>query len=119
MIIRYWRGWATPGQADAYQALVSDTVLPEIASRRLAGYHGAYLMRRDLDHEIEFATLMLFDSLDDVRAFAGDDYETAYVPAAARQLLTRFDEQSAHYQTLRVPEQTRSKPAVEKEENRA
>ena len=49
---------------------------------------------------------MLFDSIDPVRAFAGDDYETAYVPPAAREILARFDEQSAHYETLLVPEQT-------------
>jgi hypothetical protein len=67
----------------------------------------AYLLRRDLDDEVEFATVMIFDSLDHVRAFAGDDYETAYVPPAARAVLTRFDEKSAHYTTLLTPEQTR------------
>ena len=50
---------------------------------------------------------MIFDSLDHVRAFAGDDYETAYVPPAARAVLTRFDEKSAHFTTLLTPEQTR------------
>jgi antibiotic biosynthesis monooxygenase (ABM) superfamily enzyme len=109
VIMRYWRGWTTPGNAEAYQALVSDTVLPGIAARALAGYHGAYLLRRDLGDEVEFATIMLFDSFDDVRAFAGDDYETAYVPPAARELLARFDQQSAHYETLRLPEQTRAR----------
>ncbi|MGZ4371512.1 MAG: antibiotic biosynthesis monooxygenase [Gaiellaceae bacterium] len=107
MITRYWRGWTTAGNADAYQAFVSGTILPGIAARALAGYHGAYLLRRALEHEVEFATVMLFDSLEDVRAFAGEDYETAYVPPAARELLARFDEHSAHYETLRLPEETR------------
>jgi antibiotic biosynthesis monooxygenase (ABM) superfamily enzyme len=107
VILRYWRGWTTPQNADAYQKIVSDQVLPGIAARRLAGYHGAYLLRRDLDNEVEFATVMIFDSLDNVRAFAGDDYETAYVPPAARAVLARFDEKSAHYTTLLAPEQTR------------
>jgi heme-degrading monooxygenase HmoA len=107
VILRYWRGWTTPDNAEAYEKIVSEQVLPGIAARRLDGYHGAYLLRRDLDQEIEFATVMIFDSLDHVRAFAGDDYETAYVPPAARGVLARFDEKSAHYTTLLTPEQTR------------
>jgi heme-degrading monooxygenase HmoA len=107
VILRYWRGWTTPDNAEAYEKIVSEQVLPGIAARRLDGYHGAYLLRRDLDQEIEFATVMIFDSLDHVRAFAGDDYETAYVPPAARAVLARFDERSAHYTTLLTPEQTR------------
>ena len=107
VILRYWRGWTTPDNADAYEKIVSEQVLPGIAARRLDGYHGAYLLRRDLDQEVEFATVMIFDSLDHVRAFAGDDYETAYVPPAARRVLVRFDEKSAHYTTLLSPQQTR------------
>ena len=105
--MRYWRGWTTPDNADAYHKIVSEQVLPGIAARRLDGYHGAYLLRRDLGQEVEFATVMIFDSVDEVRAFAGDDYETAYVPPAARAVLARFDEKSAHYTTLLTPEQTR------------
>jgi hypothetical protein len=107
VILRYWRGWTTPQNADSYQRIVSEQVLPGIAARRLDGYHGAYLLRRDVDHEVEFATVMIFDSLENVRAFAGEDYETAYVPPAARAVLARFDEKSAHYTTLLTPEQTR------------
>ncbi|HJV12580.1 MAG TPA: hypothetical protein VJ625_01705 [Propionibacteriaceae bacterium] len=107
MIMRYWRGWTIPDNADAYQRIVSEQVLPGIAARRLEGYGGAYLLRRDLDQEVEFATVMIFDSLDNVRAFLGEDYETAYVPPAARAVLACFDEKTAHYSTLLTPEQTR------------
>jgi hypothetical protein len=106
MIVRYWRGWTTLENADAYEEIVSGTVLPGIAARGLAGYHGAYLLRRELGDEVEFATVMLFDSLDHVRAFAGDDYDTAYVPPPARAVLSRFDERSAHYEALLLPEGT-------------
>jgi antibiotic biosynthesis monooxygenase (ABM) superfamily enzyme len=107
MIMRYWRGWTTPEKADAYEAIVSGEVLPGIAARNVAGYHGSYLLRRELDEgEVEFATIMLFDSIDTVRAFAGEDYASAYVSERARTVLARFDEHSAHYETLRTPEQT-------------
>jgi hypothetical protein len=104
--MRYWRGWTTPENADAYQRVVSETVLPDIAARELEGYHGAYLLRRALDGEVEFATIMLFDSLENVRAFMGEDYETAHVPYAARAVLARFDERSVHYDMLLMPDQT-------------
>jgi hypothetical protein len=103
MIARIWRGWTTPENADTYQQIVSQEVLPGIAARNLDGYHGAYLLRRDLDGEVEFATIMLFDSLEQVRAFAGEDYEAAYVPSRARAVLARFEERSAHYDTLLRP----------------
>jgi antibiotic biosynthesis monooxygenase (ABM) superfamily enzyme len=103
VITRIWRGWTTPENADAYQRIVSQEVLPGIAARHLDGYHGAYLLRRDLGSEVEFATIMLFDSLEQVRGFAGEDYESAYVPPKARAVLARFDQRSAHYDTLLRP----------------
>jgi heme-degrading monooxygenase HmoA len=71
-------------------------VLPGI--QRIEGYRGAQLLRREAGEEVEFVTLTLFDSLDAVRAFAGEDYELAVVPPEARKLLARFDERSAHYE---------------------
>jgi len=103
MILRLWRGWTTPENAAAYEKIVSTEVLPSIAARNLDGYLGAYLVRRELDGEVEFATILKFTSLDKVRAFTGEDYETAYVPPQARAVLSRFDERSAHYDVLLEP----------------
>lgn len=103
MIVRIWRGWTTPENADAYEEVVTKEVLAGIDERRLAGYHGAYLLRRTVPDEVEFSTVMLFDSLDNVRSFAGEDYEAAYVPPRARAVLARFDERSAHYEALLEP----------------
>jgi antibiotic biosynthesis monooxygenase (ABM) superfamily enzyme len=97
MISRVWHGWTAPGNADAYEALLKSEIFAGIASRQIAGYRGIHLLRRDLGNEIEFVTVMWFDSLDAVRAFAGDDYEAAVVPPRARALLARFDARSQHY----------------------
>jgi hypothetical protein len=102
MISRLWRGWTTIDNADAYEKLLRTTILPGI--HRVRGYRGAYLLRRDGAQEVEFVTLTLWESMDAVRAFAGDDYETAVVPPAARALLARFDPMSLHYKTLLTPE---------------
>ena len=52
---------------------------------------------------MEFVTIMWFSDLEAVRRFSGDDYEVAVVPPKARALLLRFDERSAHYETVRPP----------------
>jgi len=99
MIERVWCGWTTAGNAAAYEALLREQIFPGIAAKGVGGYTGIRLLRRELPSgEIEFMTIMSFDSLDAVRAFAGDDYQRAYVPQAARQVLARFDETSTHYE---------------------
>jgi antibiotic biosynthesis monooxygenase (ABM) superfamily enzyme len=103
MITRIWRGWTTTESAAAYQRLLLDEIIPGIARRGIAGYRGISLVRRDAGGEVEFVTLMWFDSIAAVRAFAGDDYEVAVVPPKAQVLLARFDSHSAHYETLVTP----------------
>lgn len=98
MICRSWHGWTAPANADAYEALLRTEIFPGIARRSIAGYRGIELLRRADGDTVEFVTLMWFDSIDDVRAFAGEDYEVAVVPPKARALLQRFDARSAHYE---------------------
>jgi heme-degrading monooxygenase HmoA len=97
MIIRIWRGWTTRANADRYEALLRDEVFPGIFARRCDGFEGIQLMRRELGDEVEFMTAMRFRSLADVRKFAGEDFEVAVVPPAARAVLARFDASADHY----------------------
>jgi heme-degrading monooxygenase HmoA len=97
MISRIWHGWTTPANADAYEALLKSEVFTGIQNRQIVGYRGIHLFRRNLGDEVEFITLMWFDSIEAVRAFAGEDYEVSVVPPRARKLLSRFDERSQHY----------------------
>jgi len=98
MIARLWRGWTTQENAGPYEELLRTKILPGI--HRVHGYRGAYLLRRDLDHEVEFVTVTFFDSLDAIRTFADPDYETAVVPPEAQRLLERFDRKSLHYEMV-------------------
>jgi heme-degrading monooxygenase HmoA len=104
MISRIWHGWTTRADADAYERLLRTEILPGIARRGIDGYLGAHLLRRDVVEGVEFITVCWFASMASVRAFAGDDYETAVVPPAARRLLSRFDARSQHYDTVVTPE---------------
>ena len=98
MISRIWHGWTEPANADAYEALLRTEVFPGILAKKVAGFRRIELYRRPTENEVEFVTVMWFDSLEAVKAFAGEDYETAYVPGKARVVLKRFDARSLHYE---------------------
>lgn len=110
MIARIWHGWTTPENADRYQELLETKVLPDIAAMNIDGYLGAELLREspiEPGGEVEFVTILRFGSLDQIRAFTGDDYEVAHVPPEARELLHRFDARSKHYRRVRGSEHDR------------
>lgn len=101
MISRLWHGSTTPENADAYEQLLRSEIIPGI--HRVDGFLGAYVLRRDVEDGVQFVTMTMFESLDAVRAFAGEDYERAVILPEARALLERFDERSAHYETVVKP----------------
>jgi hypothetical protein len=103
MITRIWHGWTTPANAAEYERLLLTEIFPGIAGRNVSGYRGISLCRREREDEVEFVTIMWFDSLDAVRAFAGENYDVAVVPPKARAVLKRFDAVSAHFETPVAP----------------
>ena len=98
MISRIWHGWTTPGNADKYETLLKEEILVGIRGRNISGFKSIQLLRREAGDEVEFITIMVFDSLNAVREFAGEDYESAVVPEKARAVLSRFDRRSQHYE---------------------
>ena len=106
MICRIWHGWTSPANAPQYERILREEVIPEIESRAIPGFRAIDVMRRANADTVEFTTIMWFEDLDAVKAFVGDDYEVAHVPARARSVLLRFDERSAHYEVLDRREQT-------------
>jgi hypothetical protein len=96
MICRIWRGWTTIPNASAYEELLRSTVIPGIEACAIPGFRSIDMMRRELGDEAEFATIWL-DDVGAVKAFVGEDHETAHVPAAARAILSRFDDRAVHY----------------------
>jgi heme-degrading monooxygenase HmoA len=85
VIARIWHGWTTPGNADRYEALLKEEIFAGIQNRRIPGFKSIQLLRRDISDEVEFVTIMVFDSLDAVRELAGEDYEAAVVPRKREQ----------------------------------
>jgi hypothetical protein len=95
MIARHWRGWTEVQNADSYEDLLKQKVLPEL--KKLEGYRGGYVFRHDGQHEVEFVVVNLFDSLEAVKRFAGDDYTTAVFESEAERLLSRIEPRATHY----------------------
>jgi heme-degrading monooxygenase HmoA len=97
MITRMWRGWTAEANADAYERFLCTDLFPEVA--KLPGFLGARILRRPIENEEEFVTLVTFESLEAVRAFAGDDYETPVIEPEAQRLLSRYEDRASHYAT--------------------
>ena len=99
MITRVWSGWTANGDdADDYERLLRERVLPGLGV--LQGFRGANVLRRRAGDEFEFVVLTRFDSLENVRRFAGEDLEAAVIEPEARALLVRFQERVTHYETF-------------------
>jgi hypothetical protein len=91
MIGRIWHGYTTLINADAYEELLKSEIFSSIRGRNILGFQEIQLFRRNLEREVEFITIMWFDSIEAVRVFAGANYQAAVVPPKARALLSHFD----------------------------
>ena len=99
MITRLWRGWTTAEKAQAYADFLFGSLFPSM--RAIDGFLDADVLRRRDGDEVAFVTLTRFDSLDAIRAFAGDDYEVPVLEPEALALLSRYEERAAHFETDR------------------
>lgn len=96
MIARTWRGWAPKATADDYQRHYETDVAEHL--RHVPGFRGARLLRRQDGDEVVFTSITFFTSMDDVRAFAGEDPEQAVVEETARRALSRWDDRVTHHE---------------------
>jgi heme-degrading monooxygenase HmoA len=95
MIERVWSARTTREGAVRYAAHVRDVVLTELA--RIDGYRGARLLERELDGVIEVVVVTRWQTLDAIRAFAGEELDRAVVHPAAAALFTDYDRKVRHY----------------------
>ena len=96
MIERVWRGWVSDANADTYAVFLRDVLFPE--AHAIPGFRGARVLRRRVGDDWEFMTITHFESLDAIRAFAGDDLEAAHIAPRARELLSRWEDRVAHFE---------------------
>ena len=99
-IKRVWHGWTTKENADQYQHILNKEVLPSIEDKKIPGYKMIEVLRYEWEDEVEFVTIMTFESLENVIDFQGEDYKRCYVPDAAQKVLNRWDQESIHYELI-------------------
>ena len=97
---RVWRGWTSAKNADAYQHVLLSQVIPMIKAKQMPEFRSIEVLREDRGAEVEFSTIMTFDTLEGVKAFMGKDYAQCHVPQIARDVLTRWDDEARHYQQI-------------------
>lgn len=101
MIARYWKGWTKAADAGSYERLLKERIFPELG--KIAGYCGGYVLRRDSADEVEFVVMNLFESLDAVKQFAGEEYEVPVFEPEAKRLLSRIEPRVLHYEVKASP----------------
>lgn len=102
MIARVWHGRTTPENAHAYESMLKPELLPGVGKAK--GFQHSYLLRRNLGAEVEFITVMFWDSIESIKAFSGPDYETSIIPEERKKYLSYHDPEAAHYEVVSVNE---------------
>ena len=95
MIARIWKGAVRKHDGDAYAEYMQSTGIAGYAAT--PGNRGVWMLRRDLDEKTEFLMLTLWESLDSVKAFAGQDYGAAVFYSEDDRFLVERDLFSSHY----------------------
>jgi len=97
-VIRTWRGWTTLENAPVYEKMLIDEVFPAVKKKGVDGLEKVSISTLTKNDEVEFFLILQFNSLDAVKAFAGEEYENAYIPENAQRVLKRYDETAAHFE---------------------
>jgi len=93
-----WKGSALPEKAEDYVKHLQVSVLPEL--RQIDGFKGVYLMRQDSSKDVEFIVLTLWESMDAIHKFAGENAEVAVVAPAAQALFREYDSTVKHFEVV-------------------
>ena len=96
MIARIWHGWTKRADAKTYEEMLREDIFPSVAAQNIKGYRGAELFMCEDGDEMEFVTLLRFDSMDAVKEFAGSDENKPVIFPGVEKLLTRM-EPAQHY----------------------
>ena len=99
MIARIWHGWTKSEDAKTYEEMLRGEIFPSIHARNIEGYRGAELFIRDYGNEVQFVTLLRFDSMDAVTELAGPEANKPVIFPKAEALITRM-KQAQHYRVV-------------------
>ena len=96
MIARIWKGAVHHTDADIYADYIRQTGFAAYADT--PGNRGAWILRRDEGDRTTFITLSFWDSVDAIRAFAGEDIEAAVLYPEDERYLIGGESTVVHYE---------------------
>ena len=96
-IARIWRGWTSLQNASKLELILRNEAIPSIEKNKPNGLKGIELLTVETENEVMFTTIMYFDSIESVKAFAGDEYSKAHIDPAVKPLLTKYDQVVEHH----------------------
>lgn len=96
-IVRIWRGWTTTDNAIKLERALREEAIPGIEANKPKGLNGIELLTMNTGSEVRFTTIMYFDSIESVKAFAGEDYTKAHIDPSVAPLLLRYDQIVEHH----------------------
>ena len=99
-IKRIWHGWTTKENNSKYQDILCNQVIPSIEAKQIPGFSKIEVLKIEHGDEVEFVTIMTFESLKNVIDFQGEDYKKCYVPDVAQKVLKRWDPEAVHYDVV-------------------
>jgi heme-degrading monooxygenase HmoA len=88
MIARVWRGRSTVTDGPRYVEHLEESVFPQL--RQIQGHRSAHLLQRPVGDRVEFMVISVWESIEAIRQFAGDDLDTPVVEPAGRAGAVRF-----------------------------
>jgi heme-degrading monooxygenase HmoA len=98
MVARIWNGYTSFKNADAYENFLKTEFMPAVEKKKIPGYRKFHLLRKEERDGVAFTTIMWFDNLEQIKAFAGEEYEKAVVHPTAEALLKKHDSQARHFE---------------------
>ena len=104
MIARIWRGITLKEKADDYLAYLHATGLPDYG--KTPGNRGVSVLRRTQGDHCEVMLISLWDSMDAVRAFAGENPDRSVYYPEDEQYLLQMEPLVRHYDVpVQIPAQ--------------
>jgi len=97
-IIRTWKGWTTIENANIYEDLLINKIFPAVQKKGVKGLEKVSISIQNKKEEVEFLLILQFDYIDAVKILAGANYETAYIPEEAQQVLLRYEKTAQYYE---------------------
>lgn len=98
MITRIWHGRVPASKAKAYREFLNARAIPDYQS--VDGNISVHILERAEGEVTHFITLTFWKDMQSIKAFAGEDAETAKYYPEDKDFLLEFEPKVVHYEVV-------------------